>query len=83
MTSIILMPEPGSLVDRADCDSLLASLSVGRDVRASYVLGYDPPANLTAILRSGDGLLIYNVAEQRLMTVAPGVVLDWLREAGI
>ena len=36
----------------------------------------------TAILHFGDGLLIYNVAEQRLLTVASGVVNDWMREAG-
>ena len=81
MTSIILMPEPGNVVDRSECDSLLTTLSTGRDVRASYVLGYDSPSVLTAILRSGDALLIYNVAERSLMTVAPGVVVDWLRRA--
>jgi len=80
MSNIILMPEPGNVVDRSDCDSLLTILSTGRDVRTSYVLGYDPPSALAAILRSGDELLIYNVAEQSLITVAPGVVVDWLSD---
>lgn len=55
----------------------------GETFAPAYVPGYDTPGHLTAILRAGHGLLIYNVAEQRLMTVALGVVLDWFREAGI
>lgn len=58
------------MVDRPGCDSLLPTLSTGCDIRTSYVLEDDSLSALMAILRSSDALLIYNVAEQSLMTVA-------------
>jgi hypothetical protein len=81
MTSIIVVPPPDSILDRADLEPLLRVLGAGRNVQCTYILGVDPPRVLTEILQSGDALVIFSVADETLMEVAPGVALRWLQAA--